>query len=476
MIKSLLDNVFGFEKKSAPVGKFPDYLSFVEFLGESNTWGQVSAAQAIRYYKKVAPLGTAIDMIADEIATIDPLVYNEEIDEFDYENEIYKLLSKPNPITNKDQFMKQMAVFYNLTANVYIVATGNIGKAPLEMYCISPQFVTIDTSLYDGLPEKYTVSQNAGREQIVYRRKETPKGMRFFDDTGSREMFHIKDFNPDESSDSPYGLSRLNSTYMELEQHYASSKHNLSLLKKGARLSGALVTDGILTDDQYRRVQQQIDRFYSGSDNAGRVMIGEGGLKFSEMSVNNKDMDFRQLKNDVANNIYTRMKIPLPLISPDHMTLANMDSARLNLYDMAVLPCCERLYISLTEFFKTRGILSDKQKLFYDADTISALRTRHAMEIKIKKETGVLTINELRQLEGYEPLSEGGDTLYQPQNLVPVSDTPAADPVKVLNQEKTKALPYNEFKKIMVQQIDQSGKRLFSDNDIAAIAKSQGIK
>ncbi len=34
--------------------------------------------------------------------------------------------------------------------------------------------------------------------------------------------------------------------------------------------------------------------------------------------------------------------------------------------------------------------------------------------------SGVLTINELRSLIGREDLTEGGDRVYQPMNLVPV--------------------------------------------------------
>lgn len=473
--------------------------NFYEFLLQSE-WGQVSAYQAIKFYDRIAPLATGIDMLSDEFATLEPILFDDSSKKFVKKDPVYNLLRRPNPNADRDLFFRQYAAYYEMTGNAYLMATGNPGRPPLEIFVIPSQCVTIMGNLKDGMPEQYTVSSFYGGV-TVYNRRETNDTMRFIDDTNTRELYHIKDFNPNTNINNMYGQSRLSAIYMELEQHYHSSKHNLSLLKKGARLSGALVTDGILTEDQYGRLQKQIELFYQGSDNAGRIMLGEGGLKFNEMSINNKDMDFRKLKNDVTSAIYTRLKIPLALISPDHMTMSNMDSARLNLYDMAVLPLADRLYSELTKMLRPRYGWNIDLIFRYDQEAIPALQARRNEELKTKKQINVNTTNEFRHMMGYDPLDDGGDFVWQPNTMVPMTDDPLVTPAGPLPVEALKpgdpaggpakpttAKPLGvkplasskpikkEFFQIMRAQVDAKGNRLFSEHQIERIAEAEGLE
>ena len=117
---------------------------------------------------------------------------------------------------------------------------------------------------------------------MTFTRKEDSSSLRYFNGA-DREIWHVKDFNPNASSSNFHGASVLNSIYYEIEQHLYSSRHNLSLLKKGGRVTGAVAVEGVLDDDAFGRLKQEIALTMQGADNAGSMPLFEGGSKFIEM-------------------------------------------------------------------------------------------------------------------------------------------------------------------------------------------------
>ena len=121
------------------------------------------------------------------------------------------------------------------------------------------------------------------------------------------DIAHMKSFNP---INDWYGLSPLQAAMLSLDQNNAGQRLNLSLLQNSATPSGVLqmkVSDsnprGELTDEQYSRLQADIDIKYSGARNAGKPMLLEGGLSWQSVSLGPKDMEFIQNKNTTAIDI-----------------------------------------------------------------------------------------------------------------------------------------------------------------------------
>jgi phage portal protein BeeE len=61
-----------------------------------------------------------------------------------------------------------------------------------------------------------------------------------------------------------------------------------------------LETEGVLTDEQYERLEQKWMEKFQGIKNAHRPALLEGGLKANVLSQSNRDMDFNEGKREVC--------------------------------------------------------------------------------------------------------------------------------------------------------------------------------
>lgn len=378
---------------------------------------EITPSQSVAYYLNIAPLFTAIDMLTSEITQIDNVIKNQNVDEYVYEHPLLDLLRSPSAVSSGSEFMQMLSAFYLLSGNAFIVATGPVNRPPLELLIINPSTVTLEAG-DDGYLEKISVifSGNVSR---TFTRKEVNGKFRYYDGAEA-EIWHVKTFNPGVFAGKLWGMSPLNPISIELDQYLEASMHNLSLLKRGARPSGALTFNEMLTDDQFQRYQKQADQFYSGSSNAGRLLLLENA-SFQEMSQTNKDMDFASLKAAVTNTIYSSFRIPLPLVNAEFSTYDNLATSKLNLYDNAVLPLLDKLLSDLNEFLMPRYANSKGLILSFDPESLAALEPRKVDKVVRLQGAGVLTLNELRTILGYEHVN-GGDEIYINSSMLPLSE------------------------------------------------------
>lgn len=451
-------------------------FSFYNFLNE-NGWQYLSAYQALMYYQKTAPLFTAIDTIGKEVQTIQPYVFDTKKQEYVKDHPILDLLKKPNTDSTYSEFIYKFLAFYIITGNNYTIATGAITQPPLELFIGYPQTVSI-TPGTDGFPQNYLISQFYQSENFT---RYIDKGrFRFVNQSGGKELYQSKFFSPIANLGALYGMSYLTPIYHEIEQYLLASMHNEGILSNGATPSLVLESDQPLMPDTLQRLEEQMRLFYAGAQNAGRTMILEQGLKANKVSMSNKDMDFAELKKEVKYTIYSELRIPLPKISADNMTLANMETAKLDLYDNAVLPFTKIIFEELTNFLMPRYKNSENLVLKFDESEIEALALRRNEQIKIKKDTGVFTTNEIRAMYKMKPLLNG-DTLYRPSNELPVNVSneeleeliqllhPQKSASNNIDNEKEKDDEKKRLVELMRSQKNAYGKQLFSDKEIENI-------
>lgn len=382
----------------------------------------ISAFQALEFYGSVAPVNLAVNKIVDQYETIPPVVENRNAKVIDHP--VLELLKNPNANITQNEFMREVSIHYVVTGNAYIVATGNVNNAPLELFVVNPAEVVVDPSTLDPFPVAITV--HLGTETIRFTRSSeitsfTSKRVRFISNN-NRELWHIKNFNP-----LPFrlkGMSPLQPIFLEIQQYINASIHNNSLLMRGATLSGVFSlqdTETQLDQAQQDQLRAQISKFYSGAENAGKAFL-TSKIDFKPMTQSNRDMDFGELKESVFQMIVNVLKIPLPLVVSDNMAFNNVDNATLALYDNAVLPLAHRLFNELSLFLLPRYPGSDKLKITFVLSELPALEPRRNAELVKEQSLNVLTIDEVRQMLGREPLMSGGDQLYIPANLVPVGE------------------------------------------------------
>lgn len=419
IVNKFLD-IFGLEVKNDVRNQV---INAVFGDGSASQHQFLNSAKAFEYYAKASPAFNAIDLISQEFANICPVLYDKQKDEYVYSHALLDLLNAPNVMNTKRLFMEQVAGYFLITGNLPLVATAlSEDREPLELWAVSPIQLAIMANTTDGFAGEYKVSNNNGT-LLSYYRQDKGDRYRYYTKDRTKELWHIKKFNPNQGDCNLYGLSVMTPLYYELEQYIEASKHNTALLKNGARLSGMLLAAGAMSKEQKEYLREQINRSYTGSTNAGKIILAEAvsGIDFKEMGQSNKDLDFAVLKGQVEGAIYKGYKVPLPLVNADTMTLNNYTQALKVLYYNAVLPLAQRLFDEMGAFLLPRYKDGDKYELTFNKFDIPALEGDQIEMAKVKKDTGVVSANELRATMGYDP-KEGADDIYIPMGQVPINE------------------------------------------------------
>jgi len=398
--------------------------SFVDYLLGKHRY-DLAAYVAIQYFCIVAPVDNSIERSLKNISNIPLLIQDTKEDKFVEGHPLEQLLSKPNFDDTASQFMRAFTAFYLITGDSYVIVNSmDINSEPRSLFVIPPQNVQINQGT-NGEIISYEVNQ--ATKPIVY--SATPSiqnGIRYIATLPNgitSEVYHALTFNPLSAYYNIKGRSPLTSIFYELEEYIATNTHNLSRLKRGTTLDGLFKTEDKLTDDQYTALKAHIEEYWGGEHNAGRPFLLEGGLEFQANPRENKDMDYSKMRRDLKEIIYNHFSVPLPLVSPETMTLANMEAAILRFYDENVIPLLDILLADLTKFLMSRYKNSENLRIWYNQDTISALEPRRLEQLKARKELGIYTINELRIMAGYPPI-DGGQNIYGLLTQVPIAVDP----------------------------------------------------
>ena len=327
------------------------------------------------------------------------------------------LLYNPSPTMSQVEWFQALYSYLLISGNNYMLSVGGDNTPPTELYNLRPDRMKIrsgtrampvayDYMLKGQIVESYDVDQA----------------------TGGSKVKHIKLFNP---LDDYYGMSPMQASSVDIDQHNLANKHNVNLLQNGARPSGAVIfnpkdeTGGNvqLSDVQRNQLMNDVNQRFSGTGNAGKPMLLEGDFEWKEMGLSPKDMDFIQLKNMSAKDIALVYGVPSQLIGiPDSQTYSNFAEAKLALYNETIIPLLDRIQGDLNEWlvpmFNEQGL-----ELRYDIDSIPAMaeqRKRVFESVSAGVKEGILTRNEAREQLGYEPI-EGADSLLVSANLMPLN-------------------------------------------------------
>ena len=400
--------------------------SIYEYLYNRGNF-DLAAYQAVDYYTKTAPLFTGVDIIASNVASITPVLQNKKTKEYVTDHPFLDLLESPNNDNSYYELIKSAVSFLLITGENYFVSRGLPGSEPKELSVIPPQSINVEVS-GDGFISEINSSTPTGQYISFFKANDISTLVksnrdRYFNVDRTQEIWQIKTFNPRTSYYRVRGLSPFTPLFYSVEQYINADIHNLSLLKKGGRLSGVFIFENELTEENYTRLKEQINDHYAGAENAGRIALLEGEkVSYEELGASNKDMDFVALKDAVETAIYNLLRIPLPLVKAAQMTLTNLPAAKLILYHDAILPMAKRIFAELTLMNMYRYKNSEDLMLTFRQQDIPALQSEIIAELTQISALGVISMDEVRAELGRNELI-GGKDIYRPATSIPVAST-----------------------------------------------------
>ena len=403
-------------------GNTPAYNSFLSFLQGGNNW-DLSFIKLIEYYRCCEPFAESVDIIAEGFADITPILKDKRTGEVVEEPEFFDLLNYPNSEMSYKDFARHLSSMFSITGNPFIKLIGPETRPPVELDILSPQYATI---FPDSVGFVGSIKVNSEFESSVYRGDKI-NGRYRYRANQDNELWRVFQFNPNRGTRRFWGVPMAQPCYNDIEQIIQLGIHNNSLLRNGARPSGILTTkdnEYPLSVEQFKRMQDQFDAYYSGAINAGRPLIAEN-MDWKDAIQSNRDMDYENLSGNARSSIYKRFRIPLPMTEQNRQTQNNYALSQLAVYDNAILPHADFLFEQIKNAILYR-FRDDWQyiEMTYDPEQIEALKIRQMEYIKDKSAIKVHTVNELRTDFGDEPL-DNGDVLLRPSNEIPVLEEEA---------------------------------------------------
>ena len=283
-----------------------------------------------------------------------------------------------------------------LQGNAYVQLIAGADDQPLELCPLRPERVQV-VSDERGWPVGY-----------LYRAGARVTRVNRLDPFGRIQLAHIKALHP---RDDHYGMGCIEAAIAAASVHNRASRWNKSLLDQGARPSGALSyepADGsVMSAEQFKRLKEELASEFSGSGNAGRPMLLEGGLKWQALSLTPADMDFVALKEGAARDIALAFGVPPVLVGlPGDATYANAREAGRALYRQTILPMAGKILDALG------AMLSDwlgPVSLSVDTDQISELAEDRAALWQAVGSASFLSDAEKREMLGFKGVSPTPD-------------------------------------------------------------------
>ena len=334
-----------FGRKSAPE-RHPLVPAWLQGEGEAGGHVRGYEAQLDEVYRR-NPVGLrAVRLVAGLVGAL-PL-YIEHGDA-----SAARLVGRPG-------LLEQAAAAMLLHGNAYVRLAVDGYDRPAELHAMRPERVSVATGA-DGWPSAYL--HRAGGQVTRIART---------DPLGRRQVAHLKALNP---GDDHYGLGCLEAAVGAASVHNRAGRWNKALLDNAARPSGALVyepKDGsALSAAQFDRLRQELGEQFSGSANAGRPLLLDGGLKWQALGLSPADMDFVAVKEAAARDIALAFGVPPVLVGlPGDATYANAREAGRALYRQMILPMAEAMLAGLAEML---GDWLGPVEIRVDTDRISEL-------------------------------------------------------------------------------------------------------
>ena len=294
-------------------------------------------------------------------------------------------------LLGRASLLEQVAASLLLHGNAYLQVVEALG-APAELFVLPADKVTPEPD-ERGWPRAY--HYKVGRKTSQISRHDAIERV---------QLIHIKALNPLQDQ---LGLGCLEAASPAAAIHNRASRWNKALLDNAARPSGALSyepADGAaLSAAQFARLREEIDRQFCGSDNAGRPMLLEGGLKWQSLGLTPTDMDFVAIKEAAARDIALAFGIPPVLLGlPGDTAYANLREAGRSLYRQTVLPLAERIVSEVSEALKDWfGPL----RLAIDTDAISELAEDRERLWQMVSKADFISADEKREMLGFAPLA-----------------------------------------------------------------------
>lgn len=213
------------------------------------------------------------------------------------------------------------------------------------------------------------------------------------------------------------GMSPISYMSATLSEAAAAQNQSNLLFSTSGKPTGVLMLDSVLTKPQRERILENFADMASGS--ASRLFVLEAQMKYQQLSVSPVDQQLLETRKFSIEEIGRFFGVPSILINDSGSTTAwgtGIQSIIESFYKLSLRP----ILVDIEQAIR-KQIMSPAQRIKYTAEfnQDALLRSNQKDRADIYSsmtQNGIITRNEVRQLENLEPLP-GGDSLTVQVNM-----------------------------------------------------------
>lgn len=397
-----------FNAASSDRSPFGDFW-FEPVGGRSNSGMRVSADSALR----MSAVWACVRILSETLASMPFCMYRFKPNggkEFITDHPIARLFNKaPNAFQTPFEWREMLQAHLALRGNAYNQIVTDRKGVIVALLPIHPDRIKVE--MLQGGEYRYQVMQSNGTWLPFTR----------------GEIWHVRGL----SFDGITGLNPIELARDAVGMGLSAQEYGARFFQNDARPGGVIEFNGTFKTQDAR--QAFIASWQAGQSGTsrGKTAVLEHDMKYKEIGLNNADAQFIEARKFQVTEIARMFRVPPHMIADlDRATFSNIEHQSLEFVLHTMTPWAERWESSI----ETSLLLESEEDLEIEFDFTSLLRGDHTARAAYYNSginTGWLTRNEARLMEGYDPL-KGLDQPLQPLNMVPAGTLPK-DPATVKN-------------------------------------------
>lgn len=385
-----------------------------------DNWNQ---SKFLQTYSKSLYVFRCVNKIAVKTASIDLRLFklkNKAGDKTElFVHDALDILYRPNPFQTKGEFFEKYMINKLLAGEAFIlkVRENGPGSKVRELWNLRPDMMTLVIDKNDPkIIKGYKFNLNS--QEVVF----APEDI-------------IHDAYPSPLDDFG-GISALAPARVRVDTEQFASQYQANFFKNNARPDFILSSDTKIDARQKEEIKERWEKRHKGVDKSGKGAFLEGGLKYQQVSISQREMDYIESMRFTRDDILVAFGVPKPIVAiTDDVNLANAETGMQIFLNETIVPEIKRLTEKLNEHF-IYPEYGDIYFIEYDESFLPTNERSDAETDAILLTSGVLMINEAREKRGLEPIV-GGWSLYKPLGEVPVGGLTQPKPQR-RDEEKMK--------------------------------------
>lgn len=384
---------FKFNKLFSGASKQKTVVSFEE-LGRMFSGGSSwNKNNLMKQYSKSLYVFAAVNKIATKVSDIDLNLFQITSKNGDSKevlnHEALDLMTKINPFQTRTEFLKTAWINKKITGEAFWLKVRNDRGQVVELWNLRPDLMTVvsDPKLY---VKQYELQKEGGGKEI-------------FDPS---DIIHFKDPDPL----NPFrGMSPLIASKSRIETEESATNYQRDFFKNNARPDALLVTEQQLDTDQRTQMVSAWEERHQGVDNEAKIGILEGGMKYQQVSISQREMDYIESMKFTRDDILVALGVPKSVVTSDDISYANAETGLRMFLAETVMPEMSQLVEVLNAFLLVPDF-GEQYFFTYDDPTPSDRESRRSDSTAAFGKW--MTVNEIRAEYNLPPI-EGGDVIAQ---------------------------------------------------------------